>query len=529
MTLTGSRADLPAQPIAHQNFEVHAALHPGQIAVTCGADRRTYGELDASANQFARYLSSLGAGRGSIIGVCIDRSVDLMVAILGILKAGAAYVPLDPAYPRDRLRFMVAQLPQMKLIAVAGETLHLIGGDTGRTCLDLPSLAGQLSLLPVSRLPSAISGDDLCYAVFTSGSTGTPKATAVRHVGWYNLLNWLQIEYRLGPHSANLMLSSFGFDISQRSLMTPLFTGATLHLLPSRSFDIAMAYRLIRDLGVRTLHCAPSTLYLLVERETATRGQALAGLNYVFIGGEPLTARRVTDWARRDSNSCVLLHQYGVAECTHVASSHPMTDFDGYATGPVPVGRPVYNTEIHLLADDLTEVPAGETGEICISGTSVGAGYLNAAPTDYEKFVLVERDGETARMYRTGDRGYATPAGELVVIGRIDAQVKIRGMRIDLGDVEHAVRSHPDVRDVTVLALRAGDGDLALVAFYIPADGSTDKHALRRDLLDTLPRNMVPQDLVELAAFPLNPNGKVDRQALAEKVQMLAPSGVPGP
>jgi D-alanine--poly(phosphoribitol) ligase subunit 1 len=526
MTLAGFRAALPAHPVAHRAFERHARLNPHRPALTCGNERRTYGELNAQANQLAHHLATLGLGRGSLVGVCLDRSPELMVCILGILKAGAAYVPLDPAYPHDRLQLMISQLPQLDLVAAAGGTLDLVGGGAaGGKCVDVHSLATVLESLPTTNPPTEISGDDLCYVVFTSGSTGVPKATAVRHEGWYNLLNWLQLEYGLGPGSANLMLSSFGFDISQRSLMTPLFTGAPLHLLPSRSFDAALAYRLIGQLGVRTLHCAPSTLYLLVERETAARGDVLMGLHYVFIGGEPLTTRRVADWATRDGNTCVLLHQYGVAECTDVASSHVMAKYQAYLTGPVPVGRPVYNTEIHLTDDDLADVADGEVGEICISGTSVGAGYLNASPADRQKFISAERDGKMVRLYRTGDRGYATPAGELVVVGRVDAQVKIRGMRIDLGDVEHAVRSHPAVRDVAVLPIRANDGELDLVAFVIPAAGPIEKRTLRRDLLQLLPRNMVPQEFVEIPVFPLSPNGKVDRKALAAAV-LLGESAV---
>jgi D-alanine--poly(phosphoribitol) ligase subunit 1 len=520
MALVGSRARLPAQPIAHRPFEEHARAHPGRLALTCGDERRSYGELNARANQFAHHLAGLDIGPRSIVGVCIDRTPELMVAILGILKAGASYVPLDPAYPQDRLQLMISQLPDMQLVAATEATLDLV---PSVSTVDVPALSPRLDTLPTDDPRVEIGGDDLCYVVFTSGSTGVPKATAVRHEGWYNLLNWLQVDYGLDAGSSNLMLSSFGFDISQRSLMTPLFTGATLHLLPSRSFDVALAYRILGDAGVRTLHLAPSTLYLLVEREMATGGTALTEVDHVFIGGEALSAARVVDWATQDGNTCQLLHQYGVAECTDVASSHRMShdraDYDAYLRGPVPAGPPVYNTEIRFLDDDLVEVPDGEVGEICITGTSVGAGYLNASPTDRQKFVTVERDGKSERLYRTGDRGYVTPDGELVVVGRVDAQVKVRGMRIDLGDVEHAVRNHDAVQDVVVVPVEAADGELDLVAYVIPATGPITARALRRDLHDVLPRNMVPQDFVEVPAFPLNPNGKVDRKALARNGQ----------
>ncbi|CAM5556461.1 hypothetical protein SAVIM338S_04555 [Streptomyces avidinii] len=514
MALLGTRVPLPDERIAHRVFEEHARQHPERLALTCGDQRLTYGELNARANRFAHHLADRGIGVGSVVGVCIDRAPELVSVILGVLKSGAAYVPLDPTYPPERLRLMIAQLPGMKLVAATAETLPLVE-EAQAEAVDVNDPVHALEGLPASDPSVEIRNEDLCYVVFTSGSTGTPKATAVRHEGWFNLLNWLRIEYALDHGSSNMLVSSFGFDISQRSLMTPLFTGAPLHLLPSRSFDTGLAHRLIGELGVRTLHCAPSTLYLLVERDTDGGQDHLASLHYVFIGGEPMSAARVADWAAREGNNTVLLHQYGVAECTDVASSHRMTDYAAYANGPMPVGRPVYNTEIRILDEDLAEVPDGQVGEICVSGISVGAGYLNSDPVHQARFVTAERDGAEQRFYRTGDQGYATPSGELVVVGRIDHQVKIRGMRIDLGDVEHAVRRHPDVRDVVVVPVPSPDGDAHLVALVIPAGEHLVVRTLRGDLLAELPRNMVPQEFVEVSAFPLNPNGKTDRKALA--------------
>jgi acyl-coenzyme A synthetase/AMP-(fatty) acid ligase len=275
-----------------------------------------------------------------------------------------------------------------------------------------------------------------------------------------------------------------------------------------------MAYRAIAEHGVKTLHCAPSTLYMLIEYETRRGTDALTEMDYVFIGGEKLSIGRVRDWAEREGNRCTLLHQYGVAECTDVASSHVLADYSRYQSAALPAGPPVYNTEMWFLDEELREVRQGETGEICISGRSVSAGYLNAAPNELERFTEVELGGTRTRIYRTGDLGYATGDGEVVVVGRRDAQVKIRGMRMDLGDVEHAVRSMDSVHDVAVLALPDSDGELSLVAFVLPALPNFDPQQLRADLLTVLPRNMVPQEYLALEAFPLNPNGKVDRLAL---------------
>lgn len=516
MVLQGRQLTLPDVLLVHQVFEAHVRRDPDQIALTCEEQRLTYAEVNTEANRFAHHLRGLGVGRGSIVGICLDRSPDLVITILGVLKAGAAYVPLDPTYPAERLCLMVSQLDDLKVNVVSAETRALIDAAPGDV-IQVDELATKLTEQPTDNPVVDLTNRDLCYVVFTSGSTGTPKATAVRHDGWFNLLEWLRVAYSLDSDSNGLTVSSFGFDISQRGLMCPLFCGATLHLLPSRAFDTGMAYRLVSTRGVRQLHCAPSTLYVLIDYERALGGNALTRVGHVFIGGEPLNVARIEEWATLPDNDCVLLHQYGVAECTDVATSHVLGDYARYRGAAVPVGKPVYNTEIRLLDQELCEVPDGEIGEICISGRSVSAGYLNVSPRDLAQFTELATPEGPVQVYRTGDRGYATSDGELVVVGRVDAQVKIRGMRMDLGDVEHAVRGHRDVSDAVVLALPDAAGELGLVGFVLPAqDIRLDLHALHRDLLTILPRNMVPQKFTVLDAFPLNPNGKTDRRALAD-------------
>jgi amino acid adenylation domain-containing protein len=516
MALIGKRSQLPADLLVHRVFEDHARRAGDRVAVTAGQDRLSYEELNTRANAFAHHLMSLGTGPGSVIGVCLDRTPELMVSILGIMKSGAAYLPLDPTYPPERLALMLAQLDRLACCVVSEATAGLLAGAT-MTLLDIDSLRTELAQLPVDNPQVELTNSDLCYVVFTSGSTGTPKATAVRHSGWYNLLDWLRREYQLDSASSGLAVSSFGFDISQRGLMAPLFTGAACHLLPSRTFDPMLAYRLIGNLGVKTLHCAPSTLYVLIEQEAKRGTDHLMHLDYVFIGGEPLNLARVQDWAGQAGNGCTLLHQYGVAECTDVASSLLLTDYPSYQGGALSTGKPVYNTEIRLLDDELAELPDGEVGEICISGMSVSAGYLNTAAVDERRFTEINLGNGPELVYRTGDRGYATPSGELVVVGRVDAQVKIRGMRMDLGDVEHAVRSLGQVADAVVLAAPDELGELSLVAFVVPDREQVDAQQLRSELLALLPRNMVPQEFVMLEAFPLSVNGKVDRRVLSTR------------
>ncbi|MEV7083445.1 amino acid adenylation domain-containing protein [Streptomyces sp. NPDC093516] len=515
MILQGKRVDLPPEPVVHRRFEAHAEATPDAVAVFCAGRRMTYAELNAEANRFAHVLSARGHGRGAKVGICLDYSTDMLVAVLGTLKAGAAYVPLDPAYPAARLRLLLGQIPDLALIVASPETAPLVASSSVEV-VDLRRLPGPSAGHPAAGPDVEVTGDDICYAVFTSGSTGTPKLTAIRHEGWYNLLNWLTDEYGLHRGSHHLVVSAFGFDLSQRSLMAPLFCGATQHLMASRNVDVMMAYRMLTDHDIRVVHCASSTLYLLVDRETARGGDALARLDYLLFGGEPLKSERIADWAAREGTTCTLLHQYGVAECTDVATSYDLAGHrpgDGHAA---PVGRPAHNTDILLLDERLRGVAPGERGEICIAGTGVGAGYLNGSGPESERFTSAEVDGVPRRLYRTGDRGYVTEAGDLVVLGRIDAQVKVRGMRIDPADVERALGRLAGVREAAVVVAPGESGEAELTAFVVPEGDGLAEDAVREGLLRSLPRNMVPARFVALAQIPLSPHGKVDRAALLD-------------
>lgn len=516
MILQGKRVALPPAPVVHKQFEAHAQATPDAVAVVCAGQRVTYAELNAQANRFAHFLAARGHGRGAKVGICLDYSTDMVVAILGTLKAGAAYVPFDPSYPAARLQLLLGQIPDLALIVASRATAGMVEPAAAEV-IAVEEWSGHLAGLPVTGPDIPVTGDDPCYAVFTSGSTGTPKVTAVRHEGWFNLLNWLMLEYGLHPGSNNLVVSAFGFDLSQRSLMMPLFCGATQYLMASRNFDAAMAYRMLTQHEIRTVHCASSTLYLLVDWETARGGEALTRLDYVLFGGEPLHVERIADWVRREGNTCTLLHQYGVAECTDVASSYDLAAYRPGEHDIAPVGRPVHNTEIHILDERMRGVGAGEYGEICISGTSVGAGYLNGSGPESERFTTVVVDGVPRRLYRTGDRGQVNEAGDLVVAGRMDAQVKVRGMRIDPTDIERALGRLAGVRQAAVLAGCTDSGDAELIAFIVPAGDDLAENDVRSRLLETLPRNMVPARFLNIPRIPLSPHGKVDRAALADE------------
>jgi D-alanine--poly(phosphoribitol) ligase subunit 1 len=520
MVLSGRSVARPARPFVHEAFQDHARSRPDRVALTCGSREWSYGRLNAEANRVAHYLAARGVGEGAVVGICLDRSPEMVACVLGTLKAGAAYVPLDTTYPAERLRLMISQVPNLRLIMSSADTADMTAGSTVEV-VDVACLRRVLDQFPDGNpVPSAGPGS-LCYVVFTSGSTGTPKATAVRHRGWFNLLSWLTEDFSLGPGSSGLLLSPAGFDISQRALMAPLFTGAVLHLLPSRQFDPLIACRIVEQHRVRTLHCAPSALYLLLERADVTGTDALGSLDYVFPGGEPIVAGRIAGWATRPGGGTAVVNVYGVAECTDVSTAHVLTDYRGYATTGVPIGRPISNVDVHLLDDDLRPVAPGEVGQLCIAGAGVGAGYLNDAGLTRDRFVRLPEGPEDADadLYRTGDLARLREDGELMFVGRADSQVKIRGMRTDLGDVESALVGNRHVSQAVVLPSRDGGQVTGLVAFVVPAPGGAfDPLVVRRDLLAALPHHMIPAHLVPVADFPLSPNGKVDRAALALRV-----------
>ncbi len=523
MILPGKRVPLPPVPVVHRRFEAHAEATPDATAVRWAGQSLSYRELDARSNQFAQLLTGRGHGRGAKVGICLDYCIDMLVAILGTLKAGAAYVPLDPAYPAERLRLLLGQIDDLAAIVASPDTAALVDSATVPV-IHLAQLAGELAVLPETAPDVEITGEDLCYAVFTSGSTGTPKLTAVRHENWYNLLHWLSLDYGLDNRSHNLVVSAFGFDLSQRSLMAPLFCGATQNLMASRNFDPAMAYRLLSENGIRVVHCASSTLYVLVDWEVASGGDALSKLDYMLFGGEPLHVDRVLDWARREGNTCTLLHQYGVAECADVATSFNLAGYRRAVHDVAPVGRPGYNTDIHLVDEELRGVRIGEPGEICIAGRSVGSGYLNGSGPESARFTTIEVHGAPVRIYRTGDRGYVTEHGQLIVLGRMDTQVKVRGMRIDPNDIERALGRLPGVRQAAVVVGHTGSGETELTAFLVPTDEDLAEKDVRAQLLKVLPRNMVPARFRSIARLPLSPHGKVDRAALLNQIQTAVPT-----
>lgn len=495
-------------------FVDNSVKHPDTYAVIHGEEYITYGELNKLSNQIAHLLKEYGIQEGTLVAISFPVSFNTVVFILAILKLGAVYVPVDANLPEDRRIEMISGLPTINFIIFQGDG-RLVSTVKNLTVINPYESLERSKKYPSTAVETDLGPSDLCYAVFTSGTTGIAKATAVRHEGWANLLSWFEREFSLYENANNLLVTAFGFDISQRSIMAPLYMGATLIIPESKVFDPTESCQLIHKHNVHTLHIAPSTLYMIVNRSMET-SISLEPLKYAFIGGEPLNLKQLERWYRETQNKFELIHQYGTAECTDVSSSYRIQDFDDCLQNGIPLGNPVANNFIEILDEDQCPTHRG-VGEIYIGGCGVGAGYLNNIELTGNKFSVING----SYLYRTGDLAKRRHDGEIIFVGRADNQVKLRGYRIDLGDIESGIRKLDGAVEAVVFprAYIADKAEPLLIAFveFDPRkidECPVDEPALRRELRKILPAYMVPTFFHTVDTMPLTPNGKIDRKAL---------------
>lgn len=482
-------------------FEERATTRPGDIAVLAGGASMTAGELDSRANRLARQLQTLGARPGSYIGIGLDRSIELIVALLAVVKSGAAYVPLDPAYPQARLEHMISSAGLQFVLSREdlAQAFRDAGAGTVVNVLD-PAL-DALSAGPVTSLATP---DHPLYAIFTSGSTGQPKAASVFRRGFANLLDWYGTELALGPDDCTLVISSPSFDLTQKNFFTPLLTGGRLLLDDCRTYDISRISRLIREHRVTLVNCTPSAFYPLVDAAAAEGYAALSSVRFAILGGEPISIPRLRVWLEHPTCKAEIVNTYGPTECTDICAFHRMHRGNLDAFGFVPLGREIPNVSVTIRDEDLAVIPDGELGELCISGAGLGGGYLNDEERTRKAFALA------GAIYRTGDLARRLPCGTLEFRGRADHQVKVNGFRIELGEIELALEQHDQVREAVVIAK-----DGRLIGHL---KGTADPAVLKTFLATRLPAYMIPGEFHFAESFPLTPNGKVDRLALAESI-----------
>jgi amino acid adenylation domain-containing protein len=480
-------------------LEAQARRTPAAPAVSSGDTRASYAELLQSADGLARRLRRLGVGRDVLVGILMNRSVDMVVAMLGVLRAGGAYVPLDPAFPRDRLEFMLSDAAIRVIVTEAPMPVDLTLADgTTLVTLDADSAADVAG----APLPAPAPGD-LAYVIYTSGSTGRPKGVQIEHRSLVNLLEFFRGALQAGAHDVLLAVTTLSFDIAGLELLMPLIAGAHV-VVASRAaaVDAAKLMVLQDEHPVTLMQATPATWRMLLDAGWAPR----PGLK-VLCGGEALApelGRRLLATGVR------LWNVYGPTETTIWSTMQELRALDG----PVGIGRPIANTSVYVLDAQGSPVPIGVPGELYIGGVGVARGYLNRPELTAERFVPDPFGGKGGRLYRTGDLVRLRADGTLEFLGRLDHQVKIRGFRIELGEIEAVLGQMPGITEAVAIAREDRPGDRALAAYLRTDGGSVSAEACRAFLRQQLPEYMVPASFTVLAEFPLTPNGKVDRRRL---------------
>ena len=491
--------------VVHGLFEAQARRSPERVALVFEGEELSYGELDARASALARRLHVLGVGPETRVGVALERGLDLVVVLLAVLKAGGAYVPLDPAHPRERLAYQLADAGAELLLTQPALRPGLSGLGARVVCVGEEE--GPAESSPWPGVP--VSPRNLAYVMYTSGTTGQPKGVMVPHGGVHNHLLWRQASYRLGEEDRLLQKSPLGFDASVWEIFWPLSVGAHLVLArPGGHQDSVYLAEVVGAERITFLHAVPTLLRVLLE-EPGVSGWA--DLRRVTTGGEPLPVElRERFFARLPAAE--LHHGYGPTEAS-IGVTYGRCDRE--SAGPTLLGQAIANTEVYLLDRRQRPVPLGVAGELCIGGAGLARGYLGRPDLTAERFVPHPFGAEPgARLYRSGDLVRRHGEGGLEFLGRIDEQVKVRGIRIEPGEVEAALRGHPGIMEAAVLAMDDGAGGRRLVAYVVTAAGAMAVGELRQYLATKLPPHFVPSAFVPLAALPLLPSGKIDRRAL---------------
>ncbi len=482
-------------------------MTPGAVALAAGDRVLTYRELNERAARLAGRLGSAGVGADTIVGMCLESSFAMVVGALGILKVGGAYLPLDPAYPPERLSFMLEDSGARVLLTGRRSTCSL-AATCSRHVIELDE-GGRLIGPASSALGRfEIGADDLAYIIYTSGSTGRPKGVEITHRSLANLVSWHQEEFAVTPADRASQLAGVGFDAAVWELWPYLAAGASVHLADdlTRSDPEALRDWLLSRGVTISFIVTP-----MAERILGLAWPQKAALRVVLTGGDTLHR------CPPPGLPFVLVNNYGPSECTVVVTSGVVPPNEKPGERP-PIGRPIANTKVHILNENLEKVPPGDPGELYIGGLGVGRGYRNQPGLTAEKFIPDPFSRELgARLYKTGDLGCSLPDGQLHFLGRIDEQIKIRGYRIEPGEIVAALNHHAAVRESAVVARERAPGEKRLVAYVVAsARRQPSGDELRACLRTRLPEHMVPAAFVRLDRLPMTAHGKVDRSALPE-------------
>ena len=496
----------PIHDSINQVFERQVVKTPGAIALSFANERLTYHELNQRANQLAHHLRGIGVGVETLVGICMERSVEMIVGLLGILKAGGAYLPLDPEYPQQRLQLMLEDAGVSPVLTQ--QSLSAIFADQQLRVIHLDTAWSEIAKASEQNLANEAGGDNLAYVMYTSGSTGEPKGVSVMQRSVLRLVK--ETNYvELGPPQRVLQLAPLTFDASTFEIWGPLLNGGQLIVMSPGPPSL-------EELGATLLAEEINTLWLtagLFHQMVDAQLDQLQHVDQLLAGGDVLSPEHVRKFLNA-SHAKHLINGYGPTENTTFTCCHPMNGHTEL-NGSVPIGRPISNTTVYVLDDEQQPVPTGVVGELCIGGDGLARGYLDRPSLTAERFIPHPFSSTPgARLYRTGDRVRYLRDGKIEFVGRLDHQVKLRGFRVEPGEIKHVLEQHSQVREAEVIVRGTGN-DKRLVA-YVVSDGSVSNSDLRDFVSARLPRYMVPSAFVTLDEMPLTPNGKIDRRALPE-------------
>ncbi len=510
-----TNADFPDNKVIYEYLEEQAAKNSLNPAVIFKNKKLSYGELNDRANRLARLLQENGVGRDSIAAIMMERSLEMIIAIMAIQKAGGAYLPVDPHFPEERIDYILKDSHTGILLTHKEFGDFKIPQNIKKINLDLVDLSvGEKLNLPLISTP-----ENIAYVIYTSGSTGKPKGTLIEHRSLVNRLNWMQKKYPLDKNDIILQKTPYTFDVSVWEMFWWSMAGAKVCFLePGAEKDPEKIVEAIEKNNITVIHFVPSMLGIFLEYLNQTgEVSRVAGLKQVFASGEALTPSQVKAFKSLFSiNGTRLANLYGPTEATIDVSyfdCDTVTELDS-----VPIGKPIDNTKLLILDKNMQLQPIGIAGELCIGGIGLAREYLNKAELTNEKFVQNPYQ-PNQRLYRTGDLAKWRRDGNIEYLGRMDFQVKIRGLRIELGEIEKQLNTHPEVKECVVIAWRKGEGDIQLVAYVVCKNGTrVEQGGIQSFLEKSLPEYMVPRIYVFLEKMPLSFNGKIDRKALPTPV-----------
>ena len=526
-----TKSDYTQNQCIHELFEQQVEGNPEANAVVFEDQRLTYGELNRRANQLAHHLQKHGCGPGILVAMCMERSIDTVVGLLGVLKIGAAYVPLDPNYPNERLGTLIADV-QPRLLLTQPHLMSRFSG-LATNVIVLNALSETIAQEPVYTPANQAKPDELAYVIYTSGSSGAPKGVAITHRALANFISSACIAFELTRNDRVLQFASLSFDTANEEIFPCLMSGATLVLRTDSMLDsVSLFLEKCRDWQITVLDLPTVYWDELVEQLSSALLTIPEQLRLVIIGGERAAPGRLAQWQKHVGERVRLLNTYGPTETTVVATMCDVTaSYSDCSMREVSIGRPIPNVQTYILDNQLNPVPIGVPGELHIGGVGLGRGYLNRPELTAEKFIANPFSNEPgARLYKTGDLGRYLADGNIEFIARIDHQVKIRGFRIELGEIESALLQHSGVKEAVVLAredilldnddnqkskIETPKSDRRLVAYVVPSQEEVSINELRSFVKAKLPEYMVPSTCVFLDCLPRTPNGKIDRKALA--------------